>query len=68
MTKIMREDFEALVRRTGVVLSSDQIAEIYEGWGHIEPMLERIRAPGRDPSVEPSHIFRPDAYDGGTAS
>lgn len=64
MTKIMRKDFEALVRRTGVLLSPDQITEIHEGWGHVEPMLERIRAPGRDRSVEPAHIFQPDAYDG----
>ncbi len=50
MSKTSREDFEA------------QIDVIYQGWGFVEPMLERIRAHGRERAAEPAHVFRPDIY------
>lgn len=52
-----------MVRRTGVILTTAQTEHIYEGWGYIEPMLERIRAHGRDRAAEPAHIFLPDVFD-----
>ncbi len=62
MAKTSREDFEALVRRAGLSLSLDQITHIYEGWGYVEPMLDRIRTHGRGREAEPAHIFRADVY------
>ena len=62
MSRTTREDFEALVRRTGVTLTPAQTETIYEGWGFVEPMLERIRTHGRDRAAEPAHVFRPDIY------
>ncbi len=63
MPKTSLQDFEAMVRRTGVILTTAQTEHIYEGWGYIEPMLERIRAHGRDRAAEPAHIFLPDVFD-----
>jgi|GEM_PF-1938051 hypothetical protein len=62
MSKTSREDFEALVRRSGASLTEAQIDVIYQGWGFVEPMLERIRAHGRERAAEPAHVFRPDIY------
>ncbi len=53
-------DFAALTRRAGLPLTEAQITEIYQGWYHVEQMLERIRTPGRGREAEPAHIFRPD--------
>ncbi len=64
MAKTSREDFEAMVRRAGVSLTASQTEHIYEGWGFIEPMLERIRTHGRDRAAEPAHIFQPDVFGG----
>lgn len=55
-----REDFEALIRRAGLVLTPEQVAELYVGWAHVEPMLARIRAPGRGREAEPALTFRPE--------
>ncbi len=53
-------DFEALIRRAGLTLSPEQVAELHQGWGYIEPMLQRIRAQGRGREAEPALIFRPE--------
>lgn len=53
-------DFEALVRRAGLAITPVQVAELYVGWAHVEPMLARIRAPGRGREAEPALIFRPE--------
>jgi|APCry1669189034_1035192.scaffolds.fasta_scaffold303966_2 hypothetical protein len=62
MAKTSLEDFKALVRRAGLALTPEQIDEIYIGWGHVEPMFERIRSYGRDRAAEPAHVFRPDFF------
>lgn len=55
-----RADFDALVRRAGLALTPDQVDELYLGWAHVEPMLARIRAPGRGREAEPALTFRPE--------
>ncbi|SOZ71413.1 protein of unknown function (plasmid) [Cupriavidus taiwanensis] len=62
MTQISREDFEAQIRRAGLVLSLSKIEELYEVWGLVEPMLDSLRNPERDRSAEASHIFRAGFY------
>lgn len=62
MAKTSRTDFEALVRRAGITLTPAQADHIYEGWGFVEPMFDRIRTHGRGREAEPAHIFRADAY------
>ena len=61
-----RADFDALVRRAGLALSPAETDEIYVGWGHVEPMLARLRQTGtkgpRGREVEPAHTFRPDVF------
>lgn len=58
--KLPAADFEALVRRAGLRLTPAQVAELYAGWAHVEPMLERIRTHGRGREAEPALIFRPE--------
>ena len=53
-------DFTVLVRRSGLSLTEAQIAEIYNGWGYIERLLERIRVPGRGREAELAHTFKPE--------
>lgn len=59
-------DFEALVRRAGIALPAEEIAEIYKGWGSVEQMLLRNRGHGRDRSAEPAPTFDPAAFGTGT--
>jgi hypothetical protein len=53
-------DFEALVRRAGLSLTAANIADLYQGWGHVEGMLERLRTPDRGREAELALIFRPE--------
>ena len=57
-----KADFEALVRRTGIMLAPQQVTEIYQGWTLMAPQLDRLRAHGRGREAEPGHIFRPDVF------
>ena len=34
MAATSREDFDALIRRAGLALSSEEVDEIYVGWGY----------------------------------
>jgi len=54
-----RADFEALIRRAGLSLTPEQVAELYVGWAHVEPMLARGRAPGRGRAPPPARALRP---------
>lgn len=58
--KIPLADFEALLRRAGLTLTDAQVTELHAGWAYVEPMLDRIRAPGRDRGAEQALIFRPE--------
>ncbi|HYZ64431.1 MAG TPA: hypothetical protein VE650_18425 [Acetobacteraceae bacterium] len=59
-SKLPQADFEALVRRAGLKLSPAQIAELYAGWDHVEPMLERVRSHARGREAEMALTFRPE--------
>lgn len=58
--KLPQADFEVLVRRAGLRLTEAQIQDLYSGWALIEPMLERVRAPGRGREAELGLVFRPE--------
>jgi len=53
-------DFEALVRRSGMTLTEEQIVEIYTGWGYMELLLNRLHSKGRGREAEPAHVFDPE--------
>ena len=53
-------DFEASVRKSGMVLTQEQIVEIYTGWGFMEPLLARLRGKDRPRAAEPAHMFNPE--------
>ena len=59
-TQLPQDDFAALVRRAGLALAPAQIEELHGAWGHIEPMLQRIRVHGRGREAELALIFRPE--------
>ena len=64
--KTSRDDFEALVRRSGLPLSESQKSELHEAYGYVEAIAERVRAGGMRPrEVEPSVMFKPAAKPGG---
>jgi hypothetical protein len=50
-------DFDALVRRAGLSLSSAHLAQIRDVWSLIEPLLERVRAGADDRFSEPAQTF-----------
>ncbi len=58
--KTSMADFVALIRRAGLSLTDAQIADLYNGWGYTERMLERIRMPGRGREAELAHTFDPE--------
>ena len=58
-TPTTQADFEALVRRAGLDLTPEVIADLYSAWPAHARMLERLRNPARGREVEPAHIFRP---------
>lgn len=53
-----REDFAALIRRTGLTVSEPVIDELHTIWPYYERMFERLRNPARGREAEPAHIFR----------
>lgn len=58
--RITREEFDALVRASGLTLSEEQKSELYAAYGYIEAMAARVRAGGERPrSAEPAIIFNP---------
>jgi hypothetical protein len=57
---LSQNDFEVLARRAGLPLSAAELAEMYQAWTHVEPMLARIRGQARGREAEPAVIFRPE--------
>ena len=58
--RIAREDFDALVRASGLTLSEEQKNELHAAYAYIEVMSARVRAGGdRSRSAEPAIIFNP---------
>ncbi|HUA53979.1 MAG TPA: hypothetical protein VMB81_17520 [Candidatus Sulfotelmatobacter sp.] len=53
---ITQAEFATLVKRAGLSLTDQQRAALYEGYGYIEEMIERVRTP-RGREAEPAHIF-----------
>jgi hypothetical protein len=57
---ITRAEFDALARRSGLPLSEAQASELYDNYGYLEAMSERVRAGGkRRREAEPATIFKP---------
>ena len=57
--KISEADFDALVRRAGLVLTAAQKAVLYQGYAYVEVMTESVRTP-RGREAEPATIFVPE--------
>lgn len=57
-TMIDEQTFAVLVAQSGLPLSADQKKELYEMYGYLVPMIERV-CRERPREVEPALIFRP---------
>lgn len=59
--KTTLEDLAALVRRAGLPMTDQQIAELHQGsWGYVEKMLARVTGDGVDRFAEPAPTFDPE--------
>jgi hypothetical protein len=58
-TNISADDFKVLADQTGLKLSDAQRATLYEAYGYVEKMAERVRTP-RGREAEPALIFVPE--------
>lgn len=62
MPKATRVEFAAMVRRADLKLTDANIDELYQVWGHVEAMMERLRTPAPGLDAEPAHIFKPEDF------
>jgi hypothetical protein len=54
-------DLAALVRRAGLPMTDQQIAELHAGsWGYVEKMIDRVTGEGVDRFAEPAPTFDPE--------
>ncbi len=53
---ISEAEFAVLARRTGLTLSPEQVSSLYEAYGWMEDMGERLRTP-RGREAEPALTF-----------
>ena len=57
---ITLNEFAALMRRSGLSLTGEQVSELYAAYGYVEVMAERVRAGGNRPrEAEPALVFNP---------
>ena len=54
---ISRDEFAALLRRSGVELPNAALDELYTAYAAIESAAARVRAAG---TAEPAHAFAPE--------
>jgi len=56
---LTQAEFEALVKRTGLPLTPENIADLYSAWPHYARYAALLRNPARGREAEPAHLFRP---------
>ena len=56
-----RDEIAAMARTAGLDLAPEHLDELVDAYGHLEPMLMRLRR-GRDRSEEPAHVFDPRRF------
>lgn len=61
---LTQAEFEALVKRAGLPVTPETIADLYSAWPHIERFTAALRNPARGREAEPAHLFRPLNQDG----
>lgn len=62
MNEASRAEFEVLLRRTGVPVRAEHMADIQRGWELLRPLLGRLRQDECDFESEPAPVFRADAF------
>ncbi len=53
---ISEAEFEVMVKQTGLPLSAEQKAEIYNAYWMLEAMIAKVNAP-MPREIEPAHMF-----------
>ena len=56
-----RDEIAAMARTAGLDLAEDHLDELVDAYGHLEPMLMRLRR-GRNRAEEPAHVFDPRRF------
>ncbi|MEJ0018633.1 MAG: hypothetical protein WDN25_19155 [Acetobacteraceae bacterium] len=57
--KVSETEFDAMVKQTGLPLSKEQTATLYDAYWMIEDMIARITTP-MPIEIEPAHVFIPE--------
>jgi hypothetical protein len=58
-TRVSEAEFDVLVTQTGLPLSTEQKATLYEVYGMLEAMITRVNTP-MPREIEPAHMFTPE--------
>lgn len=56
---ISQAEFEVLAKQTGLPLSAEQKATLYDAYWMLEAMIARVNAPMLL-EIEPAHMFTPE--------
>jgi hypothetical protein len=56
---ISEAEFDVMVKQTGLPLSTEQKAELYDAFWMLEAMIARVNTP-LPREAEPAHIFVPE--------
>ena len=56
---VSEAEFEVMVKQTGLPLSAEQKATLYDAYWMVEDMIARVNTP-MPVEIEPAHIFTPE--------
>ena len=56
-----RDQIASMAMLAGLDLAPEHLDELVDAYGHLEPMLMRLRR-GRDRADEPAHVFDPRKF------
>jgi hypothetical protein len=56
---ISEAKFDVLARQTGLPLSAEQKATLYDAYWMVEDMIARVNQP-MPVEIEPAHVFNPE--------
>ncbi len=58
-TSVSEAEFDVMAMQTGLPLSAEQKATLYEAYGMLQAMISRVNTP-MPREVEPAHMFTPE--------
>jgi hypothetical protein len=58
-TRVSEAEFDVMVMQTGLPLTAAQKATLYQAYGMLEAMIDRVNRP-MPRELEPAHMFTPE--------